>query len=198
MKLSEENARLTLEKYLKDANIIKYEHSLRVAKMCEILAKKWDFSLCEDAIIAGLLHDIGKSVTRKEMLYRCAIKKLTMYDFDIFETPVALHGKVSAMIFEKVFDDKADLDRVKAISHAISCHVTGDTNMNLLDKILFIADNIEPAKKNRIFSEIQSGELASPDECIKQIILLKDLNAMEHHRVLDPLLLNTLQSLDER
>lgn len=172
MKLSEENARLTLEKYLKDA------------------------------IIAGLLHDIGKSVTRKEMLYQCVRKELTMYDFDIFETPVALHGKVSAMIFEKVFDDKADLDRVKAISHAISCHVTGDTNMNLLDKILFIADNIELAKRNpkrnRIFSEIQSGELTSPDECVEQIILLKDLNAMEHHRVLDPLLLNTLQSLDER
>lgn len=198
MKLSKKNAMLTLETYLKDANILKYEHSLRVAEMCQILAKKWNPSLSEDAIIAGLLHDIGKSVKRKEMLYECAIKKLTLYDFSIFETPVALHGQISAMIFEKVFDDKSDLDRVKPISHAISCHSTGDTNMNLLDKILFIADNIEPAKNNNIFSEIQSGELTSPNECVEQIILLKDLNAIEHHRILDPLLLNTLQNLDER
>lgn len=198
MKLSKKNAMLTLETYLKDTNIKKYEHSLRVADMCQILAKKWNTSLSEDASIAGLLHDIGKSIKPKEMLYECIIKKLTLYEFSIFETPVALHGKISAMIFEKVFDDKVDLDRVKAISHAISCHVTGNTNMNLLDKILFIADNIEPAKNNNIFSEIQSGELTSPNECVEQIILLKDLNAIEHHRILDPLLLNTLQNLDER
>lgn len=78
MKLSKKNAMLTLETYLKDANILKYEHSLRVAEMCQILAKKWNPTLSEDAIIAvfctileNLLLDKKCSINALEKNLRC-------------------------------------------------------------------------------------------------------------------------------
>lgn len=197
MKLSIKNAFLTLEKYLKDVNKSQFEHSCRVAQTSQILAKKWDETILEDAIIASLLHDIGKSISRQQMLNLCSRKNLTLYDFDIFESPVALHDKVSAIIFEEVFD-KTDSNRFHCISHAISCHTSGDTNMNLLDKIIFIADNIEPKKRKEILSSIQSGELNSPDECIRIIIEKKIEKANHKNLELNPMLIHTLESIDER
>lgn len=197
MELSKKNAFLTLEKYLKNVNRTKYEHSLRVAEICQALAEKWKPSISEDAIIAGLLHDIGKSVTPQQMLNMCVRNELPLYDFEIFEAPIALHAKISGIIFEKVFDN-TDSDRFNAISHAISCHATGDTNMNLLDKIVFISDNIEPSKGNNILTKIKSDKPTFPNEYIKIIIEMKREKAKKKDWEINPLLISTLESLDER
>lgn len=197
MDITINNAFIILEKYLKKNNENKFEHSCRVAKTSQILAQKWDSSLAEDAYIACLLHDIGKSLTKQQMLNVCARKRLTLYDFEIFGTPSALHNKISSIIFEEIFDS-SDSNRFNAISHAISCHNTGTSTMNLLDKIVFIADNIEPNKENDFLSKIQSGKLTSPNECIKTIIDWKIEKAKKKDRELNPLLINTLESIEER
>lgn len=186
MDITVENAFIILKKYLENSNQDKFEHSIRVAKISKILAQKWDTSVW-DAIIAGLLHDIGKSMSRKEMLDLCARNGITMYDFEIFDNLTALHGKVSSLLFESEFN-KNDMERFHAISHAISNHVAGNESITLLDKVIFIADNIEPNRGNDILSRIQSGEITSPDECIKIIIEDKLKRAKEKGREPNPLL----------
>ena len=227
MDITKKNALIVLKKYLGDKNQEKFEHSIRVAKICKILAEKWDVSLKDDAIIAGLLHDIGKSMNKQNLLSLCIRKNLTVYDFELFETPMALHGKVSSLLFEDEFNpqqenqpstksedsvnlktkndcnqklvnelENKELERFERISHAISCHVSGDENMNLLDKILFIADNVEPERKNATLSKIQSDIISNPDECIKIIIDDKISRSIKRKRKFNPLLRSTLDSLE--
>lgn len=227
MDITKENALLVLKKYLGDTNQEKFAHSIRVAKVCKILAEKWDVSLKDDAIIAGLLHDIGKSMNKQNLLSLCIRKNLTVHDFELFESPMALHGKVSSLLFEDEFRpqqenqpdtklenllkskiendcnqksvneiENIELERFQCISHAISCHVAGDENMNLLDKIVFIADNVEPERKNDTLSKIQSDIISNPDDCIKIIINGKISRSIKKKRKFNPLLRSTLDSLE--
>ena len=102
MDITIENAKEILKKYLKN-NKERLYHSIRVAKIAKILAQKNNEAV-EDAVIAALLHDIGKSMTQSELLSLCASNETLMYDFEIFQLPNALHGKAGAIIFEKEFD----------------------------------------------------------------------------------------------
>ena len=195
--LTSRNAFLVLQKYLAEKNPTQYEHSIRVAQTSLILARKWNVSV-EDSVIAALLHDIGKSFSRKGMLSFCARNNLPLYDFEIYDNLAATHGKVSAALFEREFEND-DTERFNLIYDAIVAHVAGSENMSDLAKILFIADNIEPNRKNGFMKMIESGEITSPDDCIRRIIMDKLDRAKENHRVPNPFLDCTLESLgDER
>lgn len=193
--LNAKNAFLVLKKYLEGSNQSKFEHSIRVAQTCKELAKKWNVPV-EDAVIAGLLHDIGKSLTRMQMLALCARSEVPLYDFEIYDNLSALHGKVSSLIFEEEFN-KDDAGRFDSISQAISTHVAGSENMSILDKVLFIADNVEPDKGNDLLSKIQSGEINDPNDCIRRIIKVKIDKSMKKDRELNPMLNCTLNMIDE-
>lgn len=196
MEINIENAKKILKKYLKEQDEEKYKHSLRVATVSKILAEKWNVPP-EDCIISGLLHDIGKGISKQEILNLCFQNNITMYDFEIFETPKALHGRISSFLFEKEFD-KTDIERFNSISHAISYHVAGgDEKMSDLDKILYIADNIEPKKNSRLYKEMLSQEKPEMDEWMKKIINIKRKKANQMNRVYNPLIDATLDALED-
>lgn len=197
MNITVKNAMTILKKYLENTNNEKFEHSIRVAETCRILAEKWNAPII-DAVVIGLLHDTGKCMTRSQILNFCSEKKITMYDFEIFDNLSALHGKVSSLIFKKEFAKGNDKKRCKTISHAIEYHVAGGKKANILDKIIFIADNIEPARKNDILKKITDGDLSDPDECIKLIIDSKKEKANKKSREYNPFLDATLSSIGER
>ncbi len=195
-----ENAYKILKKYLENTNLEKFEHCIRVSATCKMLAKKWSNSekFIETALICGMLHDIGKSMSEEKMLSLCLQKNVPLYDFELLESPKALHGKVGSILFESEFNN-TDIERFNAISHAISSHTAGSETMSLLDKITFIADNIEPKKDNELFELIKHSKTKSPNKCIKVIIKKKLKRAKENHRVPNPLLKCTKKSLgDER
>ena len=203
MQLTIENAEKVLKKYLyQDKN--KMEHSIRVAKISKILAEKHHV-LVDEAIIAALLHDIGKSMVKSKMLELCAIKGVILYDFEIFESLEALHGKTGAILFEREFNRELQPEKFDRIKHAISSHVAGaDGLMSDLDKIIYIADNIEPEKikrnesttNNNLLSKTEELVKADMDECIKIIIEDKKQRAQAKGRIYNPMLDNML--LDDR
>lgn len=82
--LNAKNAFRVLAKYLGEKNPTQYEHSIRVAQTSLLLAKRWNVCV-EDSVIAALLHDIGKSFSRKGMLSFCARNGLPLYDFEIYD-----------------------------------------------------------------------------------------------------------------
>lgn len=94
------NAFKILNTYLKEKHLDSYEHSIRVAKISKILAQKWNANV-EDAVIAGLLHDIGKSLSKREMLNLCIQNELTLHDFEIFETLKPYMAKQVLSYFKK-------------------------------------------------------------------------------------------------
>lgn len=151
----------------------RFEHSKKVAIISAMLAQKWG-AIVEDAIIIGLLHDIGKSLDEDNMLNICVQENIPVFEFEIEEAPIALHGKISALLFQKEFKGN-NSSRMKRISKAIECHVAGGTGMNTLEKIVFIADNIDGKEGGiKLLSDILSGKINNPDECIKIIIRTKN------------------------
>lgn len=184
MEINEENAKLVLRKYLEGTN--KYDHSIRVAQISRLLAQKWNAPV-SDAVIIALLHDIGKSMTKQQMLSLCLRNNITIYDFELFENVTALHGKVSSILFEDEFKGN-DKQKMDTISHAISNHVAGDINMGILDKIIFIADNLESKVGVReILERIHAGKV-NPDECIDLIIQQKAKRNEKRGMISNPML----------
>lgn len=209
MEITIHNAKEVLKKYLTE-NREKLYHSIRVAKVAKILAEENGVPV-DEAVIASLLHDIGKTMTPQEMLAFCASREVTMYDFEIFQSSGALHGKVGAILFEEEFDRNSDPEKFDRIQHAISSHVAGaDDKMTKLDKIVYVADNIEPEKEKKhnsqetgtqkqtetLLSKIENGEIESFDECIEMIIEGKKQRAQERGMECNPLVDNILMNDD--
>lgn len=115
----------------------RFKHSLRVAETAVKLADNYGLDP-KKAYLAGLIHDCAKY---NEEAY---IKKYNI-DFSIYpvssiKDPV-LHSFLGAEVAKKVYNIY-DRDVLKAIEY----HTTGRPDMSDLEKIIFIADAIEPAR----------------------------------------------------
>ena len=69
--------------------------------------------------------------------------------------------------------------------------------MSLLDKIVFIADNVEPNRNNHFLEQILSNKIKTPDECIRLLIYHKTQKAKNKNLELNPMLNATLETLEE-
>ncbi len=186
MKLNKKNAKKILKYYLYN-NKPKYKHSLRVATMCQILARKWHVPE-EEAYIAGLLHDIGKSYHSSEMLDYCSRYNLKLYEYEVMCNPNSLHGIISAFLTEKHFNRMSDRDKLEKILRAIRRHVCGSGEMSDLDKIVYIADKIEPKKEDSVLAkDVIKGKI-SLNECILSIIDRKMDRAKKQDKIYNPFL----------
>ena len=129
-----------IKKYLKERLSEKrYEHSLNVKKTAVKLAETYKGEV-EKAALAGLVHDCAKHMSDDEIL-SLADKNGIFVDEVSRLNPKLLHGNVGSVVAKKimgVFDQE--------VLSAVACHTTGKKNMNLLEKIIYIADYIEPAR----------------------------------------------------
>ena len=119
----------------------------------------------QKARIAGLLHDCAKCIPTDEKL-----KKAKKYGLPINKSekanPDLLHGKLGAYYAKEKFGIKD-----KDILSAITYHTTGHPDMCLLDKIIFVADYIEPNRKMiRDLTEIRREAYENLDKCILHIL----------------------------
>lgn len=113
------------------------KHSQGVAETAVFLARRYGYDI-KKAELAGLLHDYAKNLKEKELL-EIAIENNLIFDKCEIYAPYLLHGAVAAYLLEKegiVYD----ID----ILNAIKYHTFGRVNMTLLEKIIYIADYIEP------------------------------------------------------
>ncbi len=117
------------------------------------LAEHWGADE-NDAARAGLLHDITKALDGPLQLTLCR-EYGKMLDAFSENNPKVLHAQTGSMVAQRVFGENA------AVVDAICSHTTGKPNMNLLEKIIYIADYIEP---NRDFPGVEKlRELAYTD-----------------------------------
>jgi predicted HD superfamily hydrolase involved in NAD metabolism len=72
-------------------------------------------------------------------------------------TPVLLHGPIAARVLPR---DYALLDA--DVLAAIECHTTARAGMSVLEKVLFVADKIEPGKIEQRPAWQEVRELADP------------------------------------
>ncbi|MGB9682635.1 MAG: bis(5'-nucleosyl)-tetraphosphatase (symmetrical) YqeK [bacterium] len=122
-----------LKRYLSPERFV---HSLEVERESIALAKRYGVSL-EKASIAGLLHDCAKGFSNEELINLAKRYNLPLSSYDLL-SPQILHAPVGAIFAREYFGINDG-----EIIRAISVHTTGDKDMNLLDKIVFIADYVE-------------------------------------------------------
>lgn len=158
-----------LKKELKPS---RYEHTMGVMYTAEALAMRYNYPL-EKAKLAGLLHDCAKNLSDEKLLKICKKNGIEVTKAEE-KAQYLLHAKVGAF-YAKTKYDVTDED----ILHAISVHTTGCPKMNLLDKIIFTADYIEPNRnKAKNLAEIRSKAFIDIDEAI--VFILRDtLNYLE-------------------
>ncbi|MCF0133560.1 MAG: HD domain-containing protein [Blautia sp.] len=150
-----------LSKYL-DAE--RYQHTLGVMFTCTSLAMVHNVNL-EDAQIAGLLHDCAKCVPNKKKFKLCKQYKIPVTEFEASH-PFLLHAKLGASIAK----DKYAVTDPEILS-AITYHTTGKANMTSLEKIVYIADYIEPMRNKAPNLElIRKLAFQNLDECMYEIL----------------------------
>ena len=117
------------------------------------LAKRWGANETH-ASRAGLLHDVTKALDGPLQLTLCQEYGTILSDFGR-KYPKTLHALTGALVAERIFGE--DPEVVTAIRH----HTTGRGNMGLLEKIIYVADYMEP---NRDFPGVERlRELAFTD-----------------------------------
>ncbi len=119
----------------------RYEHSLSVSFTCMALAMNYGYDI-KRAEIAGILHDCAKHFTDEDLIVKCRAKGVALSQAEI-DAPAVIHAKYGAWLAEH----KYGIEDPEILS-AIACHTTGKAGMGTLDKILYIADYIEP-RRNR-------------------------------------------------
>ena len=117
------------------------------------LAKRWGADVT-DAARAGILHDITKAIDGPLQLTLCEAYGKILSDFSR-RYPKTLHALTGSLVAKRIFGEN------DAVVSAIEHHTTGKADMNLLEKIIYVADYMEP---NRDFPGVEKlRELAFTD-----------------------------------
>ena len=142
----------------------RYEHTLGVMYTAASLAMRYDEDI-EKALIAGLLHDCAKCLSGDTKIKLCKKYHLNVSEVEK-ENPSLLHAKLGAFLAAKKYHIKD-----KDIINAIASHTTGCPHMSLLDKIIYIADYIEPGRKELPnMAEVRKLAFTDIDACLYRIL----------------------------
>lgn len=115
----------------------RYEHTVGVAYTAACLAMRYDIDV-ERAETAGLLHDCAKCLSNEKKIKLCKMQSIEI-NMTEAKNPFLLHAKAGAYLAQQKYNI-GDED----ILNAIRYHTTGRPGMSMLEKIIFIADYIEP------------------------------------------------------
>lgn len=142
----------------------RYEHTIGVSYTAICLAMKYDVDL-EKAEIAGLLHDCAKCIADDKKLKKCIEHNISINEAEKAK-PSLLHAKLGAFIAM----DKYGIQD-KEIINAILKHTTGSQEMTMLEKIIFVADYIEPNRdKASNLKEIRKTAFEDIDKAVYLIM----------------------------
>ena len=129
------------------------KHVLGCRDTAARLAKIWGVDP-EIAARAGLLHDITKALDGPLQLTLCDEYGTILDDFSA-KYPKTLHALTGSLVAERIFGEPPE------IVEAIRSHTTGKANMTTLEKIIYVADYMEP---NRDFPGVEKlRQLAETD-----------------------------------
>lgn len=144
----------------------RFQHTLGVSYTAACLAMKYEQDV-EKAELAGMLHDCAKYMSSDEMLKIAEKKKIDISDIER-KKPDLLHAKLGSYFAIHKYHVKD-----KEINNAIICHTTGKPDMTLFEKILYIADYIEPGRNSlklpRI-NEVRKMAFEDIDRCLFMIL----------------------------
>lgn len=137
-----------------------WQHSLRTAATAAALAERFGVD-AQKARLAGLLHDYARSVPRAELPAVAA--ELGIEYGDVERTfPYLLHAAVGARLASKELNLTDD-----EVLRAVENHTVGRPHMTDLEKIIYLADMIEPERTFEGVDEIRKAAAGDLDAAFR-------------------------------
>lgn len=124
----------------------RYDHTLRVRKEAIRLAQRFGADP-QKAEIAAIYHDMAKNLPPDDM--NAAVRDFGL-DEKYIDNPNLAHSKLAACLMERDFGITDD-----QLLQAVANHTTGRAGMSLLEKVIFLADGIEPGRHYPSVHEIR-------------------------------------------
>ncbi|MCP3025611.1 bis(5'-nucleosyl)-tetraphosphatase (symmetrical) YqeK [Halobacillus sp. A5] len=142
----------------------RYEHTVRVTDTAVELAIQYGADV-QKAETASILHDFAKHKSKEELKHWISNDERVPNDLLDYHHEL-WHGPAGALMLENELEIKDP-----EILSAIACHTSGKKNMSLLDKVVFLADYIEPGRNFEGVEEVR--ELAKSDldnACLQSLV----------------------------
>ena len=142
----------------------RYEHTLGVMYTAAAMAMCHGEDM-EKALTAGLLHDCAKCIPGDKKLRLCGRYHLSISEAEA-SNPSLLHAKLGAYLAAKKYHV-----RDRDILNAIASHTTGRPDMSTLEKIIYIADYMEPGRDELPnMAEVRRLAFHDLDGCLYRIL----------------------------
>ena len=163
----------------------RYLHSLGVEETAGNLAILYGYDM-KKARIAGILHDCAKHLSEQELLAECTNHHIPISEVEK-QCPFLLHAKVGAFYAGTKYGINDE-----EILNAITYHTTGRPSMSLLERIIFIADYVEPNRG--ALPGIDQIRMAAGKDLDSAVVMILEntLNyLLNHAKMIDTMTLET-------
>ena len=174
----------------------RYRHTLSVAGECEKLALMLGVDP-EPVVIAAYLHDITKEMSTEGQLSLCKEYGIEI-DGDTIASPKTLHSFSAPALIKRDFPEYATPEILSAVSY----HTTGRANMTVYEKILYLADYVEPTREYDDCIEVRIcfyNNRTTPEKAMDEALLLSlkitIRQLLDDQRAVHPLTVNAYNDL---
>jgi len=119
----------------------RFQHSVDTAEMAASICRRYKLDEYK-GYLAGLSHDLCKRMPMEKQLVLARAFAGPLPDL-VFETPKFLHGPAAA-----VFLKREGISTDETVLEAVAYHTVGKAGMVPLALAVYIADKIEPGRKD--------------------------------------------------
>lgn len=137
----------------------RFDHSIRVARTAVRLARIHGAD-SRKAWLAGILHDYARELSLGEVLSLARRHGILSQSQD--SSIALLHAPLGAILVR----DEVGI-RDEEVLRAIACHTTGCRGMSVLDKVVYLADVIEPGRSFPALEKLRSLALVDLDGALR-------------------------------
>lgn len=144
-----------------------------------------------DAQRAALLHDVTKALDGALQLTLCQEYGINLDDFSA-KNPKTLHALTGSLVAERIFGEN------EAVVAAIRSHTTGKADMNTLEKIIYVADYMEPNRKFDGVEQLRQLAYTDLDGALKLGLQMTLTMLIEQGREISPESRQALEFLSKK
>lgn len=156
----------------------RYQHSVGVMKKAEELALFYEEDP-QKAALVGLAHDIAKDMSREQKLQYVKENQIEIDEIEKINVGL-LHAKIGADICKKKWQF------TQQMQNAILYHTTGHIDMDLLSKIILVADKTEEGRTYQDLEEAKKMATSGIDNAVLYVIDISISKTIEKGSLIHP------------
>ncbi len=111
-----------------------------------------------------MVHDLARLYSPERLLGECDARGLSVNEFER-KHPVVLHARVGAEIARERFGVKDP-----SVLSAVAKHTLGDADMSGLDRVIYLADALEPGRHYPGRAELWELACSDLDEAMRRTL----------------------------